>query len=101
MKNFNEIKTIDINVLEWFDRMYGNTYFAATVIINHCMENEDRFVVPFKYGYGDHAISVSLKEIQKRYEGTPDYLYLIKESGVIVRIYRRDALKRELINLAK
>jgi hypothetical protein len=101
MKHFEEIKTIDIQVLEWFDRMYGNSYFAAKVTINYGMENEDTFVIPFEYGYGDHAIKVSLKEIQKRYEGTPSYVYEIKECGVIVRTSKRDALKRELVNLSK
>ena len=101
MKNFNEIKTIDINILEWFDKQAGNTYFAATVTINYCMENVDTFIIPFEYGYGDHAVRVAIKEIQNRYEGTPSYVYEIKESGVIVRTNRRDALNRELINLAK
>ena len=101
MKHFDEIKTIDIQILEWFDKQAGNTYFAATVTINYCMENEDIFVIPFKYGYGDHAVDVAIKYIQKIYEGTPSYMYEIKESGVITRTNRRDALKRELINLAK
>jgi hypothetical protein len=101
MKHFKEIKTIDIQVLEWFDKMYGNSYFAANVTINYCLDNEDTFVIPFTYGYGDHAVSVSLKEIQKRYEGTPSYIYEIRELGVIVRTNRRDALKRELVNLSK
>jgi hypothetical protein len=101
MKHFDEIKTIDIQVLEWFDKANGNSYFASEVTINYGMDNEDTFVIPFKYGYGDHAIKVSLKEIQKRYEGTPSYIYEIRELGVIVRTNRRDALKRELVNLSK
>jgi hypothetical protein len=47
------IKTIDVNALEWFDKVNGNSYFAGFVTINYKMKDEKNFVMPFEYGYGD------------------------------------------------
>ena len=29
------IKTIDVNCKEWFDKLNGNSYFAGTISINY------------------------------------------------------------------
>ena len=42
-----DIKTIDLNVLEWFDKTYGNSYFAATITINYGRKNEQIIKMPF------------------------------------------------------
>ena len=55
----NELKTIDINAKEWFDKMYGNSYFAANVTLNFGMSDQQSFVLPFQYGYGDHYIDMA------------------------------------------
>ena len=47
-----KIKTIDINAKEWFDKKYGNSYFAGTITLNYGMEDEETFLMPFQYGYG-------------------------------------------------
>lgn len=50
--NATEIKTIDVNAKEWFDRVNGNSYFSARVTVNLGMEDERTIAVPFQYGYG-------------------------------------------------
>lgn len=52
-----KVKTIDIEALEWFDRVNGNSYFAGTIEINKGLKSEKRFIMPFQYGYGDHYVS--------------------------------------------
>ncbi len=47
-----KIKTIDVNAKEWFDKTYGNSYFAGTITLNYGMEDEETFLMPFQYGYG-------------------------------------------------
>tara|TARA_Y100001937_G_scaffold118266_1_gene172442 strand:+ start:230 stop:568 length:339 start_codon:yes stop_codon:yes gene_type:complete len=47
-----KIKTIDVNAKEWFDKIYGNSYFAGTITLNYGMKDEETFLMPFKYGYG-------------------------------------------------
>ena len=37
---------------EWFDRVNGNSYFAAQITLNYCMRDEVLIKVPFQYGYG-------------------------------------------------
>jgi hypothetical protein len=49
-----KIKTIDINVKEWFDKVNGNSYFAGTITINYGMKSEKVLTMPFQYGYGEH-----------------------------------------------
>jgi hypothetical protein len=48
MKN---LKTIDINAKEWFDKINGNSYFAGTVIVNYNLKDEKTFLMPLQYGY--------------------------------------------------
>ena len=47
-----KIKTIDVNAKEWFDKIYGNSYFAGTITLNYGMKDEETFLMPFQYGYG-------------------------------------------------
>lgn len=63
------VKTIDINALEWFDKINGNSYFAGTIIVNVGLKSEQKIDMPFQYGYGD----------QYRYEA----FKLLEQSGVI------------------
>lgn len=48
-----KIKTIDVNCLEWFDKVNGNSYFAGTITINYGLKTAKVFNIPFQYGYGD------------------------------------------------
>ena len=34
-----QIKTIDVNCLEWFDKINGNSYFAGEIIVNYGRKN--------------------------------------------------------------
>ena len=42
-------KTIDIRAKEWFDKTFGNSYFAGTITINKGTETEETFLMPFQY----------------------------------------------------
>lgn len=44
------MKCIEIQAKEWFDKTYGNSYFAAKVYV------DDKLIgcIPFQYGYGQH-----------------------------------------------
>ena len=61
----SQLKTIDINAKEWHDKINGNSYFSSDVILNYGMNSQETIKVPFQYGYGDHYIYQSLREIQK------------------------------------
>jgi hypothetical protein len=61
----NIIQTIDVNALEWFDKTYGNSYFAANVVLNYGLKTEKTIKIPFKYGYGDSYKYEALKELLK------------------------------------
>ena len=57
----NNIKTIDIQAKEWFDRLNGNSYFSAIATINFGMEDEKAVKLPFQYGYESHYIDMAFK----------------------------------------
>lgn len=96
-----DIKTIDINALEWFDKVNGNSYYAAKVTINFSMQDESSFILPFDYGYGDYYQQAAMKAIKERYPFiTSSHLWQLRdEFGVIIRTSKRKALKRDLKNL--
>ncbi len=60
-----DIKTIDIIVKEWFDRINGNSYFSANITINFNKKNQVKIYVPFTYGYGSHSEHVCFNKIKK------------------------------------
>lgn len=51
-----EANLIELDITEWFDKTYGNTYFSAWVYF----KGEHHFL-PFQYGYGSYAEDVALK----------------------------------------
>lgn len=94
------IRTIDLNQLDWFDRANGNTYFAAEIIINYGMKSERRISLPFQYGYGSHCEYVAAEKFKWK-KGEFSYLgSQCRENGIIFRHNRRDAKKRELKEIA-
>lgn len=50
------MKTIDINVLEWFDKVNGNSYFAGNIVIDYKMDSEKNIPLVFQYGYGNQYV---------------------------------------------
>lgn len=61
-----DIKTIDITAKEWFDKVNGNSYFSAHVVINWQLPGQTMFKIPFRYGYGDHYKTIALLELIER-----------------------------------
>jgi hypothetical protein len=104
------VKTIDVNALEWFDKVNGNSYFAATVIVNYGKPNEQRFVLPFQYGYGDHYVSQAGRELDdkgiiylERYpNGNTEGLWQYCDTNKIIlrRSKKENCKKAELKNLS-
>lgn len=105
----NNIKTIDINALEWRDKVNGNSYFAGTVTVNYGMEDEREYTIPYQYGYGSHYIDVAKKELENKKEITAEYYpngaseslwQICQKNGIILRTNKKDnCLKRELKNI--
>ena len=59
------IRTIDINALEYFDKVNGNSYFAGEVILNYGLKDQSTIILKYQYGYGNQYEYTALKEIQK------------------------------------
>jgi hypothetical protein len=100
-----KIKTIDIQAKEWFDKTYGNSYFAAKVTINFGMKGAETFTIPFQYGYGNHYEYIAFKELQKlgyipeQKEMIPPWQYY-RDNKIIVRTNKQEnCKKRDLINI--
>ena len=92
-------KTIDINAKHWFDKINGNSYFCGTVTLNYGMKNEETFLMPFQYGYGEieheaKAILTQFNKISTEHETL--YSYCKREDIILRRNFQRNCLKREL-----
>lgn len=100
-----EIKTIDIKAKTWFDKVNGNSYFAALVTLNFGMSDEQEIKIPFSYGYGEQYISESLHVLQCMdiLPTVPTIYHLseyCRENNIILRnSNQKNCLKRDLKNL--
>lgn len=91
------IKTIDVQAKEWFDRINGNSYFSAVITINYGMESEQELKVPFQYGSGDHYRYVS-RDLLVKSELLKKEMTVRGGSDIIWRYSKIEkCLKREVI----
>lgn len=99
------LKTVDVHALEWFDRVNGNSYFAATVTLNYGLPDAETLHLPFQYGYGSHYEWQAFSAIRERF-GLPEdrgaaLWSFCKDRGVILRTSKREnCRKRDLKALA-
>jgi hypothetical protein len=95
-----KVKTIDINVKEWFDKVNGNSYFAGEVVVNYGMKSEIIFNMPFQYGYGEQYVQeattiLNHKDLTKA-ENFCLWRYC-KDNKIILRTNKEEnCLQREL-----
>lgn len=97
-----DIKTVDVQAKEWFDKVNGNSYFSAEVTVNYGMKNESSFSIPMQYGYGDHYRDQAFKAIKKElncfktFRGS-SYWRAYEENNIIARHSKQEnCKKREL-----
>ena len=104
------MKTIDITALEWFDKVNGNSYFAATVTLDFGTDQAQSFKLPYQYGYGDHYIDMAKKELDQKgllpnlehysHGGSQSLWRYCKENGIILRTVKYTKCKKaELKNI--
>ena len=94
-----KISTLDINAKEWFDKVNGNSYFSADVVINYGMKDSQTIKLPFQYGYGDHYQYMAIEELKKQGLTDKKYLHDLKHDGIIVRAnMQRNCRKKDLNN---
>lgn len=95
-----KIKTIDVNALEWFDKINGNSYFAGYITVNYGMKSEKTYPMPLQYGYGSSYEYQAFKILEK--EGyfknmNISHLWQVINHGVILRSdIKKGCLKRQL-----
>lgn len=100
-----DIKTIDVNAYEWFDKVNGNSYFAGIVTLNFGMNNSLTFKMPFQYGYGNQNEYEALETIRRNGFFTDDkditaLWHLRDKYGIILRTNKyKNCKKRDLVNL--
>ena len=92
------MKTLDINAREWFDKVNGNSYFSAQIVVDYDQPTYKKYFLPFQYGYGDSFQWQSLKHLKEVGEIPENisHLWQLRDNGVIIRTNKRDTLKRDL-----
>ena len=103
------IKTIDVNVKEWFDKVNGNSYFSGIITLNYEMADSVDISMPFQYGYGEHYVDMANQTLMKsgyipevRHEnGTRPALWqYCKDNNIILRTNKKEnCKKRELATI--
>jgi hypothetical protein len=97
-----KIKTIDVQAKEWFDRVYGNSYFSGQVTINFGTKTAKTLYMPFQYGYGSqYEYAAMAKLIQSGIVHADDRTALFRfcdENNIVLRRNMTDkCLKREVV----
>lgn len=93
-----QVNTIDINALEWFDKVNGNSYFAGSITLNFGQPDQETLKMPFQYGYGDSYRYKALETLQILGYTTLTHTADLRENGIIVRSnIQRGCKKRELM----
>lgn len=59
----DKIICIEVRILEWFQKSYGNSYFAGTVELFSDSELVRRIILDYQYGDGGHAEYTAAGEI--------------------------------------
>lgn len=98
-----KIKTIDVNVKVWHDRVDENYYFAGTVTINCGMKTEKECNIPMNWGGGGDFYIQRAGEILNDNKVIADradakYLWLYcRDNKIILRTNKQEnCKKREL-----
>jgi hypothetical protein len=93
-----KVQTIDINALQWFDRINGNSYFAGSITLNFGQPDEIRYIMPFQYGYGDSYQYAAIKALNEAGHITATHTADLRATGIILRSnIQRGCKKRELM----
>lgn len=100
MKALNEIKTVDLYTKEFTD-MYGNTYYASRITVNFGMKDCVEYVDPYQYGYGSDCEFSCMDILRKNYDNIPYNLGELRESGVIIRTFKKEDLKKNVVNFGR
>jgi hypothetical protein len=79
------VKTIDIQAKEWFDKVNGNSYFAGLITVNFGMKSEQRFNMPFQYGYESQYEQEAFKVLKEAGLIETVYTSELRDSNIIVR----------------
>ncbi len=98
------MKTLDINVKTWRDKMYGNTYFAGTIIADFGTDKERVFLLPFEYGYGEFCLQRAKELLTEFNLISPQYMENLrnycKTNDIILRFNMQENCKKsELKNI--
>ena len=101
-----ELKTIDVNAKEWFDKVNGNSYFSAIITLNFGLPDVQTIIIPFQYGYGEHYISEAKGILTEHNYISADYgdalwRYCEKNSIILRNSKQENCLKRDVINYIK
>ena len=104
IKTLNDIKTVDVHVLSWFDRINGNSYFAGKLTLNYNSDNQVTLLVPFQYGYGNHNEYITSEIlfdhlIDKKQDIS--IKRLCRENNIVLRYTKTENKKRDLKALEK
>jgi hypothetical protein len=92
------MKSLDVNVKTWRDKLYGNTYFAGTFVTDYGTETEKTYLLPFQYGYGEQCLQ-EVKKLLTEFNriSCPDFESLrnyCKSKNIILRFNMQENCKK-------
>jgi hypothetical protein len=94
-----KVYTIDVEAREWFDKVNGNSYFSARIVLNYGRKKQKTFLIPLQYGYGTQYEWTSVqvlkeKGIIKEEESAPLSI-ICRNKKIILRACKKENCKKQ------
>lgn len=88
------MRSVFVDGREWFDRVNGNTYFAARVFV----DGQEVARIPFQYGYGSMFESAAAWALQDLgYGDSPVLWHVARDAGADLYRSVQRVTKRECV----
>lgn len=98
-----DLKTIDVNAKEWFDKVNGNSYFSGVITLNYGMVDQEIMILPRQYGYGDHYIDMAKAQLTEHNKISPVHTQSLRrycgENDIILRTSKQENCKKKIYKL--
>jgi len=94
-----KVKTVDVKVKEYYDKVNGNSYFGGEIVTNYGTKGAKFYKIPFQYGYGEHYKDIACKilednkAINKRDNPMLSYHRHYANLGITDRHYKEENVK--------
>jgi len=93
------MKTLDVNAKEWRDKVNGNSYFSAVIIMDYGTDKEKTIPLPRQCGYGESYLTEAKAVLTEHNYIDPAHMQPLtqycRENGIILRKSKQENCRKK------